>query len=171
MVAETRILAAAFPSASDAQAAVQDLRQHGFPERDISLVYTDAGHTIGEGLLNGAVWGGVLGALFGLLFPPVGLLVAAGPIAGVLASGATLGAAGALTVGGLNGVVSALVQLGLPEEMATGLGEHVRKGDTLVLAHADSAQTANQARQLLETHHPRAETAPSGVVTATPARS
>lgn len=123
MVAETRIIAAAYPTATDAQAAVLALRQHGFSEHDISVLYTDAGHTIRAGLLGGAVWGGALGAMLGLLFPPVGLLIAAGPIAGVLASGAALGAAGALTVGALDGLIAGLAHLGLPREIATGLGE------------------------------------------------
>lgn len=168
MVTETRIIGAAFPNTEDAQAAVQALRQHGFSEHDISVVYTDAGHSIRAGLLGGAVWGSVLGAMFGLLFPPVGLLIAAGPIAGVLASGAALGAAGALTVGALDGLISGLVHLGMPKEAATELGGLVHKGDTLVIAHAFSEEAARQAHQELEAHHPRAETAPGGVVTATP---
>ena len=171
MVAETRIIAAAFPNAADAQATVLGLQQHGFSQHDISVLYTDAGHTIRAGLLSGAVWGGVLGALFGLLFPPVGLLVAAGPIAGALASGAAVGTAGALTVGALDGIIAGLVQLGLPKEMATGLGQQVHKGDTLVIAHASSPELAGQAHQILEAHHPRAETAPAGVVSVPAAQS
>jgi hypothetical protein len=170
MVAETRIIAAAFPHAQDAQAAVLALKQRGFSEHDISVLYTDAGHSIRAGLLSGAVWGGVLGAVFGLLFPPVGLLMAARPIAGVLASGAAVGAAGALTVGALDGLISGLVQLGLPQEIATGLGEQVHKGDTLVIAHASSPEAATQARQVLEARHPRAETdSATGVVAVPPA--
>jgi hypothetical protein len=156
MVAETRIIGAAYPSAADAQAAVLALRQQGFLEHDISVLYTDAGHTIRAGLLSGAVWGGVLGALFGLLFPPIGLLIAAGPIAGVLASGAAVGAAGALTVGALDGLIAGLVYLGVPEETATELSGLVHKGDTLVMAHTSSAELANQAHEVLEAHHPRA---------------
>jgi hypothetical protein len=169
MVAETRIIAAAFPGAKEAQAAVLELEQRGFAEHDISVLYTDAGHTIRHGLLDGAIWGGALGALFGLLFPPVGLLIAAGPIAGVLASGATLGVAGALTVGAVEGIIGGLVHLGLPQEVATRFGEQVHKGDTLVIAHASSETAATQAHQVLEAHHPRAETGPaSGVVSAAP---
>ena len=69
MVTETGIIAAAFPNAKDAQEAVLALKQRGFSEQDISVLYTDAGHTIRAGLLGGAVWGGVFGGLFGLLFP------------------------------------------------------------------------------------------------------
>jgi hypothetical protein len=169
MVTETRLIAAAYPNAADAQAAVLELRQRGLSEHDISVLYTDAGHTIKAGLLGGAVWGGVFGALLGLLFPPAGLLVAAGPIAGVLASGAAVGAAGALTVGALDGLIAGLVHLGLPLETATDLAGHVHKGDTLVMAHTPSAELATQAQQVLAAHHPRAETSPGGVVTTTAA--
>ena len=114
MVTQTWLEAASYPNPADAQAAVDELKNNGFDESLISIVYTDAGHNIKAGLISGAFWGGVLGALFGFLFPPVGLLIAAGPIVGILASGASLAAAGALTVGSLGALVAALVQLGLP---------------------------------------------------------
>lgn len=168
MVAQTEILliAAAFAQPRDAQDAVTELKQGGFTEHDISVLYTDAGHTIRAGLLNGAIWGGALGAFFGLLFPPIGLLIAAGPVAGILASGAVTGVAGALTVGALEGIISGLVQLGLPHEVATSLGQSVHKGDTLVVVHASSEGSALQAKGVMERHNPRAEASPNvdGVV-------
>jgi hypothetical protein len=173
MVTQTQIwiITATFPHTEDAQAAVREMQQRGFAEQDISVLYTDAGHSIRAGLLGGAVWGGVLGAFFGLIFPPIGLLIAAGPIAGVLASGAALGAAGALTVGALDGLIAGLVQLGLPREIATGMGEYVHKGDTLVIAHASSSEQAEEAKRVLAAHRPRAEAAPntSGVISTPPA--
>jgi hypothetical protein len=60
--------------------------------------------------------------------------------------------------------------LGLPQGIATGLGQQVHKGDTLVIAHASSPEAATQAHQALEAHHPRAETdSASGVVAVPPA--
>jgi len=170
MVTQTWLEAAAYPNPDDAQAAVDDLKKNGFDESLISIVYTDAGHTIKAGLINGAVWGGVLGALFGFLFPPVGLLIAAGPIVGVLASGATLAAAGALTVGSLSALIAALVQLGMPREIATSLGEHVHKGDALVIVHAVNEEQAALARNVLAAHNPRPGVGQvqSGVVSVTP---
>ena len=170
MVAQTWLEAAAFPNPADAQAAVDELKSKGFDENLISVVYTDAGHTIRAGLLSGAIWGGVLGALFGFLFPPAGLLIAAGPIVGVLASGATLAAAGALTVGSLSALISALIQLGMPEEVATNLGEHIHKGDALVIVHALNEEQAALARSVLAAHNPRPAVAQQagGVVSVAP---
>jgi len=173
MVTQTWLEAAAYPNQADAQAAVEELKSKGFDENLISIVYTDAGHTIRAGLLSGAIWGGVVGALFGFLFPPAGLLIAAGPIVGVLASGATLAAAGALTVGSLSALIAALVQLGMPEEIATRLGEHVHKGDTLVIVHAMNEETAARARSILAAHNPRPAVAQQagGVVSVAPQAS
>jgi len=170
MVVQTWLEAATYPQAADAQAAVAELRREGFEEQDISVLYTDAGHTIRAGMVNGALWGGVLGALWGLLFPPIGLLVVAGPILGVFISGVGLAAAGAVTVAALDGLITALVHLGMPREMATRLGERVHKGDALVIVHAASQDQAERARAILAAHHPRGEGAqvPAGVVSVSP---
>jgi hypothetical protein len=169
MVSESILVAAAFPKAEDAQAAVRALREHGFGEESISVVYTDAGHTIRAGIVDGALWGGVIGGLFGLLFPPVGLLVVAGPIMGALTSGVSLAAAGAVTVAALDGLIVGLVHVGMPKESATRMGEHVHKGDALVIAHAKDEAAANMAKRIFELHHPRVEGAPeSGGVLSVP---
>jgi uncharacterized membrane protein len=170
MVAQTWLEAATYPQATEAQAAVADLRREGFTEQDISVIYTDAGHTVRAGMINGAVWGGVLGALWGLLFPPVGLLVVAGPILGIFLSGAGLAAAGAVTVAALDGLITALIHLGMPREIATRMGERVHKGDALVIVHANNPDQAERARTILEAHHPRTEDTPesTGVVSVSP---
>ena len=147
------------------------MRREGFAEPDISVVYTDAGHAIQAGMINGALWGGVFGALWGLLFPPIGLLVATGPILGVFLSGVGLAAAGAVTVAALDGLIAALIHLGMPRETATRLGERVHKGDTLVIVHATSPDRAERARAILAAHNPRVEVPqePQGVVSVPPA--
>jgi hypothetical protein len=166
MVSQIWLEAATYPNEADAQATVSELKQAGFTDPDISVIYTDAEHAVQAGMINGAVWGGVFGALWGLLFPPVGLLVATGPILGVFLSGVGLAAAGAVTVAALDGLISALVHLGMPREIATNLGEMVQKGDTLVIVHAKSPEQAERARAILATHHPRTAQAqaPQGVV-------
>lgn len=170
MVTQAWLEAATYPNPADAQAAVNDLKNNGFDEQSISVVYTDPASTVKTGAVSGAIWGGVLGALFGFLFPPAGMLIAAGPILGVLASGATLAAAGALTVGSLGALTAALVHLGLPEEIATGLGEHVHKGDALVVVAAPNEELAEIARRILAAHNPRPEVRreSGGVVSVSP---
>ena len=70
----------------------------------------------------------------------------------------------------LDGIIAALIHLGMPREMATRLGEHVHKGDALVIVHAASPDLAEQARAILAAHHPRGEGAPEpeGVVSVSP---
>lgn len=157
MVKQTWLEAATYPNPIDAQAAVAELRQKGFTEQEISVLYTDVEHTVQAGMITGALWGGVLGALVGLLFPPAGLLVAAGPILGVFLSGVGLAAAGAVTVAALDGIIAALIHLGMPREIATNLGERVQKGDTLVIVHATNPERAEIARAVLAAHNPRVE--------------
>ena len=171
MVAQVWLEAATYPNPADAQETVAELRREGFGEQEISVIYTDAGHTIQAGMITGAIWGGVLGALVGLLFPPVGLLVVAGPILGVFLSGVGLAAAGAVIVAALDGLIAALIHLGMPREIATRLGERVHKGDTLVIVHATSPDRAERARAILAAHHPRVEGAPEsqGIVSVPPA--
>src|SRR6266516_6538529 len=134
-------------------------------------VATYPGHTVQAGMINGAIWGGVLGAFVGLLFPPVGLLVTAGPILGVFLSGVGLGAVGAVTVAALDGLIAALIHLGMPREIATNLGERVQKGDTLMIVHAKNPDQAERARAILAAHKPRVERdrEPQGVVSVPPA--
>ena len=158
MVSESMLVAAAFPQPEDAEAAVKELGQAGFGEGDISLMYTDPRRVTEQGLVQGAIFGGVVGGLVGLLFPPVGIIVAAGPILGSLASALT--SAGTVAVAGaaLYGLTNALVAIGMPKEMADRFGGHVHKGDALVVVHT-ARDDAERARALLEQHQPRAEEA------------
>lgn len=154
MTTQSNLVAAAFEHPRDAEAAVSELGQAGFDKSQISLMYTDRSHTIKQGLIGGAVFGGVIGGLVGLLFPPAGALVAAGPVLGAIAS--ALSGAGELAIAGaaLNALTSGLIQLGMPREIAGRFGEHVHKGDTLLVVHATQDE-AERARQILERHGPR----------------
>lgn len=166
MVRTTQLVAAAYPHKEDAQRAASDLKTHGFDESSVSLLFTDTGSTMKAGAIDGAIWGGVFGGLFGLLFPPVGLIVAAGPILGILAAGAAGAALGAVTVAGLEALISALVQAGMPEETATRFGQMVHKGDALLVVHAATPELAARAKETLARYNPRSEGVPdaSGVV-------
>jgi hypothetical protein len=133
---------------TDAQASVAELKREGFEEQDISVLYTDAGHSIQAGMITGAVWGGAR-SLMGLALPPDWPAGYRGTDSGEFLSGMRLAAAGAVTVAALDGLISALLHLGMPREMATRLGERVHKGDMLVIVHAANPDLAEKARAIL----------------------
>jgi hypothetical protein len=166
MVSESILVAAAFEKPDQAEAAVRELGAAGFSHGDVSLAYTDPGHVLKEGLLQGAVFGGLVGGMVGLLFPPIGIIVAAGPLLGVLAS--ALSSAGTLAVAGaaIGTLASGLAELGMPKEMADRFGENIHKGDALVVVHTTPEQ-ADRAHRILETHAPRASESARAGSTAT----
>ena len=157
-ISESVLVAAAFSNKENAEQAVKDVVEAGVPKSAISLVYTDTGSVVKEGLLQGALFGGVVGGLVGLLFPPLGVLIAAGPILGTLAS--ALSSAVPLAVAGaaIGGIGGGLVELGMPKDMADRFGGHIHKGDAVVIVHA-STDEVPKVRQILEAHQPQATAA------------
>ncbi|KZL49273.1 general stress protein [Nodularia spumigena] len=150
-----------FPNRQQAEAALNELRDSGFPMDSVSILakdtggeqiagtaVTDRGDTEGqEGAGIGATTGTVLGGLGGLLvglealvIPGVGPFLAGGTIATTLA-GAGLGAAA-------GGIVGALTGLGIPEEEAKAYSERVSRGDYLVILDAPEDEI-NRAAALL----------------------
>src|SRR5688572_31995174 len=116
-----------FSTHSDAQRAVNELRQAGFTETDIGVA-SRSGETVtgatatgdkaakaGAGAAAGAATGAGVGALWGIgiaagLLPAIGPVIAGGTLAAIIASAAT-GAAAA-------GIAGALVGLGIPSDEA-----------------------------------------------------
>lgn len=142
-----------------AENLVGELRQAGFSENDISVLFPDTTGTrdfaheqktkAPEGAATGAGVGGMLGGALGLLagigalaIPGVGPLIAAGPLMGAL-SGAAAGAA----VGGLTG---ALVGMGIPEFEAKRYEEKIRAGNILLSVHADDDDDRTQAKDIMK---------------------
>ena len=167
-----------FDNASDAQAALQDLRGAGFTGDDISFVannnrgdygnYSDADSGYNttardgtaseaeEGAGFGATGGAVLGGLGGLLvglgalaIPGIGPVIAAGTLATTLGTTA-LGAGLGAAAGGLTG---ALVGAGIPEEDAHVYSEGVRRGGALITVHASSDADADRAADIMDRHN------------------
>jgi hypothetical protein len=141
MVTATRSTAiGVFESRAGAECALQELRRAGFGPEQIGFVtrdvpVEDAGQAelrAEGGAAAGAVTGGVVGALLGavaaLSIPAVGLVIAAGLLAGILGGGAA-GAWG-------GGMIGALVGLALPKEEAGYYEEELREGRTLVIVQA-----------------------------------
>src|SRR5580704_2726791 len=111
-------------SRAQAEEIVEELKDAGFSNNDVSVLFPDKGTTrdfahekhtkAPEGIATGAGTGGVVGGALGwlagigaLAIPGAGPFIAAGPILAAL-SGAAVGA----TVGGIAG---GLIGLGIPE--------------------------------------------------------
>jgi hypothetical protein len=148
-----------YPDQLSAEDAVDTLKDAGFRNTDISVLFPDNQGTkdfahekqtkAPEGAVtggaSGAVIGGALGWLAGigaLAIPGVGPFIAAGPIMGMLGG---IGVGGA--VGGLTG---ALIGLGIPEYEAKRYEGRIKKGGILLSVHADDADWTKRAKNILE---------------------
>lgn len=148
-----------YPSAAEAERAVDTLLAAGFGSSAISVLLPDVSSTkefahkketkapegTAVGVTTGGAIGGALGALAGvgmLAIPGVGPLLAAGPI---LAGLAGLGVGGA--VGGL---VGALVGMGIPEYEAKRYEGRVKGGGTLLSVHCDTSDEISRAKDMLK---------------------
>jgi uncharacterized protein (TIGR02271 family) len=145
-----------FHNQSDAERAIQRLKEYGFSENQIGVALKDrkrqdeliegTGTQAAEGAAAGALGGGVLGGVIGLLagvgalaIPGVGPIIAGGTLASTLA-GAGIGAAA-------GGLIGALAGMGVPEEDARHFDQGFQAGGTLVTV--DAGDRAAEARECL----------------------
>jgi uncharacterized protein (TIGR02271 family) len=165
-----------FDTASDAEAAVQDLRSNGVDSNKISVVANNAegrydasladgaddqsaADGAGAGAVGGTVVGGALGLLVGaglLAIPGIGPVLAAGPLAAAIGTTAATVGAGALGAGigaATGGLLGGLVGAGVPEEDAHIYAEGVRRGGTLVTVDANDNEV-DTVVAALERHAP-----------------
>lgn len=156
-----------FSHRRDAEAAITELRDAGFPLSRISIIAKDTnGHGIAgldvdknvgtgnkadDGLKAGAATGGVVGGLTGLLvglgtlaIPGIGPVIAGGAAATALASTLAGGAIGAAA----GGIVGGLVGLGIPEDKARVYSDRFQRGDYLVIIDGTEAEI-RQAEPIL----------------------
>jgi hypothetical protein len=148
-----------YPDQLTAEDAVENLKDAGFRNTDISILFPDnsgnkdfahekstkAPEGAVTGGASGAVIGGALGWLVGigaLAIPGIGPFVAAGPIMGML-GGIGVGS----TLGGLTG---ALIGLGIPEYEAKRYEGRIRRGGILLSVHCDDADWTKRAKHILE---------------------
>lgn len=139
--------------------AVSELKELGFSNNDISVVFPDKEKTrdfalehstkAPEGALagggTGLVIGGVLGWLAGIgaiMIPGVGPFIAAGPIVAAI-TGAGVGSA-------IGGIAGALIGLGVPELEAKRYEEQVKKGGLLLSVQCSDIRFAESARKVLQ---------------------
>ena len=139
-----------FSNRQDAEYALNELRDAGFPMNKVSIIAKDtrdnkiAGAGVrdvddtqaDEGAKTGAIAGGALGGITGLLvglgalaIPGIGPVMLAGATATAIAttlSGTAIGAAA-------GGLIGALIGLGIPEDRARVYSDRVSRGDYLVI--------------------------------------
>jgi len=138
---------------------VQDLKDAGFSNNDISVLMPDKHSTrdfaheketkAPEGTTTGVVTGGALGGVLGwlvgigaLAIPGLGPFIAAGPIMAALSGAAVGGAAG--------GLVGALIGMGIPEYEAKRYEARVKEGRVLISVHAENSDEAKRAKEIFE---------------------
>ncbi len=147
-----------FPTRTQAERALRELKDSGFPMDRVSVIAKDEnrpisddlhgddrGNKADEGAAVGATTGGAIGTITGLLvglgalaIPGIGPIMLAGATATALAStlgGAAIGAAA-------GGIIGALVGLGIPEERAKVYHDRVSRGDYLVMVDGSEADIA-----------------------------
>jgi len=148
-----------YPNQVAVERAVESLKDAGFRNTDISVLFpenvgtkdfahekgTKAPEGAATGAGSGAIVGGTLGWLAGigaLAIPGVGPFIAAGPIVAALAG---VGVGGA--IGGLTG---ALVGMGIPEYEAKRYEGRIKKGGILLSVHSDNSDWTKRAKHILE---------------------
>jgi hypothetical protein len=151
-VSQDKRAVGAFTSRRDTEDALHELSNSGFPMSKVSVVARDAdpqdqiagvemsdrvdGNNVDESATTGAIAGGALGGLTGLL---LGLGVLAIPGVGpILLAGATATAIATTLAGGgigaaAGGLIGALLGLGIPEDRAQVYSNLVARGDYLVM--------------------------------------
>jgi len=148
-----------YPSYETVERAVDALKNAGFRNTDISVLFPenvgtkDFAHAKGTkapegattGAASGALVGGTLGWLAGigaLAIPGLGPFIAAGPIMAALAGVGVGGAVG--------GVTGALVGLGIPEYEAKRYEGRLKKGGILLSVHSDNSDWTKRAKEILQ---------------------
>ena len=112
-----------------AEKAAREIKERGLRTDDILAKNSDenevgdGGGMVNDNISNGAVTGGVIGGLAGLLIgagmvaiPGLGIIAAAGPITGLIGGAAT------------GGIVGGLVDMGIPEKEGKRYESDVKSG-------------------------------------------
>jgi hypothetical protein len=99
----------------------------------------------GTGSLWGAAWALLLGAAV-IVMPPVGIVVAAGPVVAALLAALE----GAIVVGGVSALAAALASIGMSSEQAADYEAHIKADRFLVIVHG-SRDDVERARAIATT--------------------
>jgi Heat induced stress protein YflT len=157
-----------FDSEQEAIAAIDELLKRGYSKNEISVIGKHVDHVTGEtgaaveeSAATGAIAGGALGGVTGLLagagalaIPGIGPLIAAGPIATSIV--------GAVTGAGLGGLTGALVGMGIPDDEAEYYENSIKEGKILVLVEKRPADHPNDRNYLHDHMEDRSATLVAG---------
>lgn len=153
-----------FKERDKAEAAINDIREAGVKESDISFIYSsdgtvvteEGGNKAGEGAASGAATGAMVGGIAGLVvatgvLPGLGALFVAGPLATALGltGGAATAASGAITGAAAGTLIGALAGIGIKEEDAKLYEERIKLGGVLVTVKTSDPE---KARSIFDTH-------------------
>lgn len=141
-----------FTTHATAEKGLQELRNAGITEGDLSYLYTNPDGEVkdgqnggkiatatGVGVATGAVIGGIAGMVIANgIIPGFGALVVSGGLAEALGVTAATALVGAGTAAATGGLIGALTHLGVNKDDIHLYEEHVRKGEVLVIARTQN---------------------------------
>lgn len=153
-----RVVMGIVDTPAQAEATVRRLHAAGFPTSAVSTLYPnrqgahdfafERSNKAPEGALTGAGFGALLGAILGiamgvgiLVVPPLGALLASGPVLAAL----SCAAAGGVVLG----VLGALLGSRIPEVRAKHYAGKVQRGSILVAVHVERRRDLRLAREIL----------------------
>jgi hypothetical protein len=164
-------VAAVFDDRTDAERAINALKDAGFPADGIGVALRDrdaqgalvedtgvSGANVAGGAATGALGGGLLGGALGwlvgigaLAIPGIGPVVAGGALATAFGIAGGTAVAGAGIGAAAGGLVGALVGMGIPEEEARYFEGGFQSGRTLVTVRA-GANRSGEAVDILRAY-------------------
>lgn len=156
-------VSALFDSQAHATEAVQELRQLGASDAQLSFISQhsgdgaahDDGSSEADGAGKGALAGAGVGALFGLaaaFIPGVGPFITAGVLATTLGAAGGGALAGAIVGGTTGAIAGALANAGYTKEESDYYGSAVESGNFLVAVETSGSLSDDQASAVLARH-------------------
>jgi len=157
-------IVAVYDDHTQAEAAVEELKQASFDLKKLSIVgkdyhteenvigYYNAGDRMKYWGKMGAFWGGIWGLLFGAAFffvPGIGPVLVAGPVAASIVAALE----SAVAVGGLSAIGAGLYSIGIPKDSILRYEVALKADKFLVIAHG-AADDVAKAKEILERTSP-----------------
>ena len=151
-----------------AEAAIRRVEEAGLDMKNFSIVgrgyhteeqvigFYSAGDRVKFWGSRGALWGGLWGLLFGglmLTIPVIGPVMVIGHLAAVVFTAIGSAVEGAVVVGGLGALGSALFSIGIPHHSVLNYEKALKADSFLIVAHG-SPDEMEQARAVLEASGP-----------------